>query len=156
MTVGTLACTVQIWCVLLQQKEHQTSKPIDYSRRSLTYQKRKFDTSKRKLLAILWDVLLSRPYEKGIKFTMTTDHDSLNWILSLPESTGRLTRCRLQLSEFAFDAVHRAGPKKQTMDALSMLPTSGDEIVSLDEDLPLLKIEKVHDRSNMHILRDRN
>lgn len=51
--------------------------PIGVWPRSLTYEKRKYDTPQSESLAIVWAVLLLRLYLEKIKFTIKTDLDLL-------------------------------------------------------------------------------
>lgn len=59
----------------------------------------------------------------------------------MTDSTGRLTRSRLQLTEFEFDGVLRAGIKGQAAGVLPRLPTNADGSRTHGDDLPLLAIE---------------
>lgn len=150
-TLDTDACNVQIGCVLLQDQPDQTKRPVDYWSRSLTSAKRAYDTTHKECLAIVWAVLLICPYLEGTKFTIRTDHDSLRSILNIIDATGRLARWELRLSEFEYDAVHRAGIKNQAADALYRLPTTGHDITPLDDDIPVALVEN-NDTSTVYAL----
>lgn len=66
-----------------------------------------------------------------------TDPNSNKWILNLSESSERLSRWRLRLSEIDFEVVHRAEVKQQTADDLPRLPTDGADTTALKDALPL-------------------
>lgn len=53
-----------------------------------------------------------------------TDPDDLRWLLYLTESTGRLTRWLLHLSEFDFASVYKTSRVDQVTDELSPLPST--------------------------------
>lgn len=50
-------------------------------------------------------------------------------------------RSALRLSEYEFNVVYPAETKHQTADALSSLPTTGEDLTSLKDDLPILAVD---------------
>lgn len=84
---------------------------------------------------------LLRTYSERIRFTIRNDRDSLKWIFSLSDSTGRLGRRQFHLSEFDFDVVHRAGAKRQTGSALLRQTKTGADTSPLEHGLSLLVID---------------
>lgn len=127
LVLGTDSCNDQFGCVFLPKQLDDTKKPIGYWSRSLSNTEHRYDTTLRKSLAIVGSVLLLRPHLKKICFKIRTDHDALNWILSLTDSTVWLGRWRLRLSELDFDVVNHAGIKHQATEAFSRLNTSGKD-----------------------------
>lgn len=99
ITLDTDACNIEIDCVLSQQKLDKTAKPVRYWSELLTDGERKNDMTRRECLAIVWSVWLVRPYLKGMRFNIWTDHNSLKWLSILTKSNGRRTSRRLRLSE---------------------------------------------------------
>lgn len=97
--VDTNAFDRQIGSLLLQMQHGGQNKPIVCWLRSLTYDEHKYDTAHRECLAVIWAVLLIRPYLEGSQLTIRTDHDPLNWIFNLVDATSKLARW------------HRACPK---------------------------------------------
>ena len=71
-TIYTDACNVQIGCVLLidQEDENSTIMPIGYWSWSLSQAEQGYHTTERECLAVVWAVLLLRPYLEGADFTI--------------------------------------------------------------------------------------
>ena len=89
--------------------------------RALTKSERNYSTTKRELLAIVFGLLKCRYYIWGRRFTLFTDHRSLQFLLSQREVTPLLPRWFSELMEFSFDIVHIDGVKNILPDALSRL-----------------------------------
>ena len=134
--LDTDACDTQVGSTLLQDQGGGEFHPVGYWSRALTKQERDYTTTEKECLAIVWSILLLRPYLEGQRFTVRTDHDSLRWVLNLADAKGRLARWRLRLSEFDFDVEHRAGIKHQAADALSRMTTTGLDTTPLGDDIP--------------------
>jgi RNase H-like domain found in reverse transcriptase len=66
---------------------------------------------RKEALAILWGMEKFAPFLLGSKFTVYTDHRSLQWLLN--HETGRLARWGLRASEFDFDISYLPGKKKR-------------------------------------------
>ena len=120
----TDACDHQVGCTLLKDQEGLGYALIGYWSRALTKPERDFTTTEKECLAIVWAILLLRPYQEGQRFTVRTDHDFLRWVLNLADAKGRLARWLLRLSEYDFVVEHRAGIKHQAADGLSRLETT--------------------------------
>lgn len=123
-----------------------------YWSRSLTDAKLNYDTTQLECLAIVRAVLLLRSYLKGTQFTSRTDYYSLKCILNLTDSTKKLERWRLRLSEFDSDVVHCAGVKRQASDALFYLRATGKDDIALKDDLPLLVIDTEDDNTGILVI----
>ena len=63
-------------------------------------------------------------YIHGTKFSVVTDHSSLQWLQNLKEPEGQLARWALKLQAYDFEILHRAGKVHQNADGLSRLPIS--------------------------------
>lgn len=157
-TVETDACETQVGCVLLQdQPGEKYPKPIGYWSRSLAPAEKNYDTTQKECLAVVWAVLILRPYLEGSRFTIRTDHQALKWLMNLSDASGRLQRWRLRLQPFEYDIVHRPGVKHQAADAMSRLNTTGTDQTDLDDEIPtvaaVLKGPMVHqDEPNWDIV----
>ena len=119
--LDTEACDLQVGCTLLQDQGGAGYVPIGHCSRALTKQERDYTTTEKECLAIVWAILLLRPYLEGQRFTVRSDRDSLRWVLNLADAKGRLAGWRLRLSEYDFVVEHRAGIKHQAAEALSRL-----------------------------------
>lgn len=81
--IYTDACDEQVGCVLLQVQPDGTESPVGYFLRTLNNAERNYTTTERECLAVVWSILMLRPYLKGVKFTVRTDHSAMKWILAL-------------------------------------------------------------------------
>ena len=141
--VETDANDYQVGCVLSQKYPDGTVKPLGYFSKTLSDTERKYDTSERECLGIIWATLLLRPYLQPQRFTLKTDHEALKWLFKQEEATGKLARWRLRLQEFEFDVIHVPGKKNQVADALSRLNSQGGDKsgIPVDVDVPVFSIE---------------
>ena len=135
-TLDTDASAYQLGCALLQEQDDKTTLPVGYWSYSLNDTERNYSTTERECYSVVWSVTTLRPYIEGTRFTIRTDHDSLRWLMSLTESTGRLTRWRLRLSEFDFVIQYRPGRVHQIPDALSRLIVPNNTQRPVDDDIP--------------------
>lgn len=51
---------------------------------------RAYYTTHKEILAVVWTVLLLRPYMVGAWFKIQPDHDALGWILNLADAPEQL------------------------------------------------------------------
>ena len=138
--LDTDACAYQVGCCLLQEQEDRTWHPIGYFSRSLTDAERNYSASERECLAVVWGVLMLRPYLLGTQFTVRTDHHALRWLLNLTDVSGRLARWRLRLAEYDFEVEYRPGVKHQLADGMSRLRT-GDDPEEIEDEIPTFAVE---------------
>lgn len=99
---------------------------ICYLSRSLNKCERRYSTTERELLALLWCIEKLRPYLEGTTFTAITDHHSLLWLQKLENPSGRLARTAIRLQQFKFNIIHRKGADHIVPDALSRLMDKED------------------------------
>ncbi|KAK9688528.1 RNase H-like domain found in reverse transcriptase [Popillia japonica] len=92
---------------------------IAYISKSLSKQERKFSTTEKECLAVLWAIEKFRPYVEGSHFTVITDHYSLIWLDNLQNPSGRLARWAVRLQQYDFTIQHRKGKDHVVPDALS-------------------------------------
>lgn len=69
----------------------------------------------------------------------------------MTNSTGRHARWFLRLFEFDFGVVHHGDVKHQAAEALPRLQTTIGEVVTLEEDLPLLAINATSDDNSISV-----
>lgn len=104
---------------VLSQKHPDGEKVVCYLSRSLNKCERKYSTTERECLAVVWAIEKLRPYLEGAHFSVITDHWSLKWLSSLKEPNGRLARWSVKLQQYSFDVIHRKGAEHHAPDMLS-------------------------------------
>lgn len=104
---------------VLWQNHTDGEKVIAYMSQKLSAAERKYSSTERECLAVLYAVEKFRLYIDGVKFTVITDHESLKWLMNLKDPSGRLGRWALKLQGFDFVVVHRKGKHNIVPDALS-------------------------------------
>lgn len=143
--VDTDASNVGLGAVLLQTRKEGEENAIAYASRTLQRGERKWSARELEALAIVWACELFRPYVLGSKFTVRSDHCSLQWLHKAEK--GRLARWSLRLQEFDMKVQHRPGKDNPHADALSRAPlgetdksteANGSKQIDLDnlDDLP--------------------
>ena len=127
----TDASDIGIGAVLAQKDPQGHDHVISYASRSLTDREKKFSTTEKEALAVVFAVNHFRTYLLGKKFSLITDHSALRWLHSI-EAKGRLGRWVMDLQEYEFTVHHRPGSDNGNADALSRLPRMQDS------ELPML------------------
>lgn len=116
--IQTDASDVGIGGVLTQNIEN-VEKVIAYMSSKLTRTQQKYHVTERECLAVLTAVEKFRPFIEGTRFTVITDHASLQWLQNLKDPMGRLARWALRLQAFDFELIHRKGKLNVVPDAMS-------------------------------------
>lgn len=117
----------QLGFVLLQEHDDEPSRSLGYFSRKLNDAERNYDTTERECLAIIWAILMLRPYLDGVHFTLRTDHDALKWLFGPASTSGKLARWRIHLREFTFKVEDIPGTKNAAAEAMSRLETKGGD-----------------------------
>jgi hypothetical protein len=128
--MSTDASVEGIGAVLSQNDENGEEKVIQFISRKLQPAEQKWCVREKEALAIIFAFENFRPYLYGSKFTIYTDHHSLQWLMKATSPT-RLVRWALRLAEYEFDIKYKKGGENSNADALSRLPT--DTIKVTDE-----------------------
>lgn len=89
-------------------------------------------------------MLRPRPYLESTRFTVRSDLDTLKWILNLSDSSKKLARWNVRLSELDFDVVNKAGVKHQAADALIRLHIEGNAKNDSNDDPPVCNVKITH------------
>jgi len=131
------ACADKVGCTLLQKEPGELLHPVGYWSRGLTAAEQNYSTTERKCLGVVWAVLKLRHFLYGQRFLIRTDHQALSWIYSTTDSSGRLMRWRLLLSENIFDMIYKPCASHHLPDFLSRASTVAppDDI---HDDIPCL------------------
>ena len=115
---------------------------VEYASRSLNSTERKYSTTEKECLAIVWAVRKFRHFLLGAPFTLETDHKPLEWLESAKISharSQRLERWSLELRAYDFKVVHRPGKDNCHVDSLSRLPIS---LVALQAPMTITEVSK--------------
>lgn len=104
---------------VLSQMRNDEEHVICYLSRSLTKAERKYSTTEKECLAVLFAVEKLRPYLEGTRFTVVTDHYSLKWLNSIKDPVGRIARWAVRLQQYDFEIIHRKGKEHVVPDTLS-------------------------------------
>ena len=138
--IETDASAYQLGATLLQQQnetEPNEWTPIGYRSKTLTDCEWNYSTTEREYFSVVWAVTTLRPYIEGQKFTIRTHYDALRWLMTLTNSSGRLMRWRLRLSEFDFTITYRPERVHQVPDALSgLISPDGNDDKVVDDEVP--------------------
>lgn len=92
---------------------------ICYLSRSLNKNERKYSTTEKECLAVLFAIEKLRPYIEGTHFTVITDHYCLKWLNNIKDPVGRIARWAIRLQQYDFEILHRKGKDNVVPDALS-------------------------------------
>lgn len=77
---------------VLSQGDIGTDKPVAFASRTLNASERKYSTTEREFLAIVWGIRNFRPYLLNKKFTVYTDHKPLKGIFKSKAPSSRILR----------------------------------------------------------------
>jgi len=133
------ACADQVGFTLLQEEPGELLHPVGYWSRGLTAAEQNYSTTERERLGVVWAVLKLRHFLDGQRFLIRTDHQALSWIYSTTDSSGRLMRWRLRLSEYTFDMVYKPGASHHLPDFLSRASTVAPP-EDIHDDIPCLAL----------------
>ena len=98
-----------------QTAEH----PVYFASRALNRAERKYSTTRKELLAVLWALKTFRPYLLGAPFVLRTDHNALVWLMNFKEPEGQVARWLETLAEYDCKIEQRSGKQHLNADALS-------------------------------------
>ena len=104
---------------VLSQLQNGDEKVISYFSKCLSRSERQYCTTRKELLAIVLAVKHFHHYLFGQKFTVRTDHGSLQWLMRFKNCEGQIARRIETLSTYTFTVVHRAGRVHNNADSLS-------------------------------------
>lgn len=121
---------------LLIQRDKRTAKErlITCVSKSLTEVERRYCTTEKEALAIVWAVERLHYYLFGKPFTLVTDHKPLTYMFQpTAKPSARIERWVLRIQPFEFNVVYRKG-KENIADSLSRLSAVDKNPEQFDED----------------------
>lgn len=81
--------------------------------------------------AVLWAILLLRPYLEPSWLIISTDDENLKWLLISVDTSAKLATWRLRILECDLEMVHRTVVKDEAPKPLSRLEKEGTVKTSL-------------------------
>lgn len=105
----------------LSQIQNGVERTIAYASLTLLPEQRRYCTTRKELLAVVFFTRYFRYYLLGKCFTVRTDHSSLQWLLNFRYHEGQIARWIEELSQYNMTIQHREGRKHIHADALSRI-----------------------------------
>lgn len=125
LQVQTDSSDVGIGAQLFQIDNNGDHRVISFSSRSLNTQERRYFTTEKEGLAVIYALQKFRTFLIGEKFTIWTDHKSLSFIKKCRLLNSRMTRWILIIQEYDFDIEYCPAKDNVVADALSRAPVDG-------------------------------
>lgn len=118
----------------LFQRINGKEKCISFMARALSDSERKYSTTKRELLGIIYALQKFYPYLWGRKFTLYTDHRSLTYLNTQKLANPMMLNWFEILLDYSFDIVHLPGTNNVLPDRLSRLFAPAEKPEGDDDD----------------------
>lgn len=125
--VDTDASNEEIGCVI-SQIYNGIERPVQFLSRVLSKEEKNYSTTRKELLAVVWSLKQLKPYLIGQRFTIRSDHNSLQWLMNFKEPSGQMARWFETLSHFNFKITYRNGKLHSNADGLSRILCSSVNI----------------------------
>ena len=109
--------------VVLSQDQGKGNQPIAFESRKLSSAELNYPIHEKELLAIVHAIKLWRIYLEGQKFTVITDHASLEYIKSQTTLSRRQARWLETLQSVTYEVKYKPGKTNVVADALSRIPS---------------------------------
>jgi len=104
---------------ILSQEQTGIEKVIAYSSRTISKPERRYETTRKELLATVNGLKHCRQYLTGRHFIICIDYAALSWLRRTPEPMPQLARWLTFIEEFDYEIVHRDGKRHANADGLS-------------------------------------
>lgn len=104
---------------ILCQEKNNFLHPVAYASRKLKGAEIKYSTVEKEALGVVWAVTYYKHYLLGKHFTVYCDQASLSYVLKLKDSTSRIARWIMTLSQYDYKIIHKPGKLNVTADYLS-------------------------------------
>jgi len=112
---------------VLSQLQTNGERVIAYASRTLSAPERKYETTRKELLAVVYGLKRFCQYLLGRHFAIRTDHAALSWLRRTPEPMPQLARWLTFIEQFHYEVVHRSETKHADVDRLSRRPIEINE-----------------------------
>ncbi|UYV77405.1 K02A2.6-like [Cordylochernes scorpioides] len=132
--IHTDASNIGVGATLVQNIGEE--KVISYLSRALSNPEKKYSTTVKECLAVVWSMTKLRPYLYGRHFKVITDHHTLCSLKNLKDPTGRLARWAMKIQEYDFDDICKSRKKDLDADGLSRRPLPQ---IDWEEDIFLIR-----------------
>jgi len=126
---------------VLSQIQSGVKKVIAYASRTMSAAEKKYETTRKKLLAVVYRLKQFRQYLLGRHIVIRTDHAALSWLRRTPEPMPQLARWLTFIEQYDYEVAHRPGKRHGNADGLSRKP----------DRRPLTDIEKEKDEFDQEI-----
>ncbi|HVX00319.1 MAG TPA: reverse transcriptase domain-containing protein, partial [Candidatus Babeliaceae bacterium] len=103
----------------LSQDQGRGLQPVAFMSKKMLPAERRYAVPEQELLAVICALKEWRHYLHGRKFTVITDHQSLRYLSTQPQLSGRQARWVEFLQQFDFNTEYKPGKKNVVADALS-------------------------------------
>ena len=143
----TDASRLGLGAVLCQEKDGKYV-VVAYGSRSVRGPERNYSAHKLEFLALKWAVTKKfHDYLYGNRFTVTTDHNPLTYVLTSAKLDATCHRWLAELSVYDFEIKYKPGRLNSDADALSRMYRKGEEenVISADLVRNICKVEEVED-----------
>lgn len=117
----------------MQKQEDSLFHPVAYFSKRTTDAETRYQSFELETLAIIYAIKRFRVYLEGISFKIMTDCNSLMITLAKRTVNSRIVRWALELENFNYTIVHRAGTKIGHDDALSRVEKENCGVVATIE-----------------------
>ena len=114
----TDASDVGLGAILLQEY-NSTLFPVSFASKKLSSQERKYSTSEKECLAIVWAINKYDKYLHGTDFTLQTDHEALKYLECAKFNNARIMRWAIALQPYHMKVEHIRGSMNCGADYLS-------------------------------------
>ncbi|CEP13208.1 hypothetical protein [Parasitella parasitica] len=133
------ASNVAIGGVLAQENETEAGlyHPIFFGSKALSDAEKKISTYEKEFLAIVYFIHFFKQYLMGKHFVVYTDQKSLQYLIKFSEdASAKVVRWQASLIAYDFDIVYKAGKLNVHADAMSRLPGTASDALSLEKVMP--------------------
>ena len=107
---------------VLSQQQSEGERVIAYASRTMNKAERRYETTRKELLAVVNGLKCFRQYLLGRRFVIRTDHAALSWLRRTAEPMPQLARWLTFIEQFDYEVVHRPGTKHGNADGLGRRP----------------------------------